>query len=102
MITRKLKSSYDISDSLAYVYDFQESSAFEFLQVMVIEDMIYLIHLRAFEEFVKSSLNLEREFLFIDLEHDPPKVVFCLFSFIYFVYMYILGGKGGIECLYCT
>ncbi|XP_019165623.1 PREDICTED: uncharacterized protein LOC109161605 [Ipomoea nil] len=52
-----------------------ESSAFEFLQVMVIEDMIYLIHLRAFEEFVKSSLNLEREFLFIDLEHDPPKMI---------------------------
>lgn len=87
--------------ALIYVYDVQESSAFEFLQVMVIEDMIYLIHLSAFEEFVKLSLNLEREYLFIDLEHEPPKVAFCLFFLIYFVYIFIfLGGRVGSECLF--
>ncbi|KAH0715212.1 hypothetical protein KY284_008117 [Solanum tuberosum] len=41
---------------------------------MVIEDMIYLVHVRAFAEFVKSSLNLETRLIFVDLEHDPPKV----------------------------
>ncbi|CAH9122406.1 unnamed protein product [Cuscuta epithymum] len=52
-----------------------ESSAFENLRVMIIEDMIYLVHLKAFHEFSKLSLNLEMEFLFIDLEHDPPKMI---------------------------
>lgn len=36
--------------------------------------MIYLVHARAFAEFVKSSLNLEPRLIFVDLEHDPPKV----------------------------
>jgi len=41
---------------------------------MVIEDMIYLIHVRGIAEYVKSSLNLEVELFFVNLEEDPPKV----------------------------
>lgn len=48
---------------------------FENLRVMVIEDMIYLIHIKWLAEFVRSSLNSETELLFADLEQDPPKVV---------------------------
>lgn len=42
--------------------------------MMVIEDMIYLIHARGIAEYVKSSLNLEVELFFVNLEEDPPKV----------------------------
>lgn len=42
---------------------------------MVIEDMIYLIHIHELAEFVRSSLNSETKLLFADLEQDPPKVV---------------------------
>lgn len=48
---------------------------FENLRVMVIEDMIYLIHIKWLAEFVRSNLNSETEVLFADLEQDPPKVV---------------------------
>jgi hypothetical protein len=41
---------------------------------MVIEDMIYLIHVRGIAEYVKSSLNLEVELFLVNLEEDPPKV----------------------------
>lgn len=53
----------------------KESSVFEFLKVMVLEDMIYLIHTRSFANFMKSSLDMETQVLFIDLEQDPPKIV---------------------------
>uniref|UniRef100_A0A5B7B4A1 Uncharacterized protein n=1 Tax=Davidia involucrata TaxID=16924 RepID=A0A5B7B4A1_DAVIN len=53
----------------------KESSIFEHLRVMVIEDMIYLIHVKGLADFVKSSLNSERELLFVDLEQDPPKMI---------------------------
>lgn len=52
-----------------------ESSGFENLRVMIIEDMLYLVHLKTFDEYVKSSINLESELLFIDLEQDPPKMI---------------------------
>ena len=42
---------------------------------MVIEDMIYLVHVQGLAEFVMSSLNSETKLLFVDLEQDPPKVV---------------------------
>ncbi|VVB06255.1 unnamed protein product [Arabis nemorensis] len=45
------------------------------LRVMVIEDMIYLINVRRLPKFVSSSLNSEPELFFVDLEHDPPKMV---------------------------
>jgi len=53
----------------------KESSKFENLRVMVIEDMIYLIHIHGLAEFVRSSLNSETELLFADLEQDPPKMI---------------------------
>ncbi|MCD9644312.1 hypothetical protein HAX54_032495, partial [Datura stramonium] len=52
-----------------------DCAVFKPLHVMVIEDMIYLVHGRAFAEFVKSSLNLEMRLIFVDLEHDPPKMI---------------------------
>lgn len=56
-----------------YTY-MQQSPIFEHLKVMVIEDMIYLIHVKGLSEYVRSSLSLEVPLLFVDLEHDPPKV----------------------------
>ncbi|KAL6970747.1 hypothetical protein U1Q18_030438 [Sarracenia purpurea var. burkii] len=53
----------------------KESSIFENLRVMVIDDMIYLIHVQGLAEFVRSSLNSEVELLFVDLEQDPPKMI---------------------------
>ncbi|KAL1226332.1 hypothetical protein V5N11_030504 [Cardamine amara subsp. amara] len=48
---------------------------FKDLRVMVIEDMIYLINVKRLSKFVSSSLNSEPELFFVDLEHDPPKMV---------------------------
>ncbi|KAJ8560374.1 hypothetical protein K7X08_004432 [Anisodus acutangulus] len=53
----------------------EDCSIFKPLHVMVIEDMIYLVHARAFAEFVKSSLNLEMRLIYVDLEQDPPKMI---------------------------
>ncbi|XP_040999972.1 uncharacterized protein LOC121246054 [Juglans microcarpa x Juglans regia] len=53
----------------------KESPIFENLRVMVIEDMIYLIHVRGLAEHVRLSLSSEAQLLFVDLEHDPPKMV---------------------------
>ncbi|KAG8481287.1 hypothetical protein CXB51_026114 [Gossypium anomalum] len=51
-----------------------ESTIFEQLRVMVIEDMIYLIHVKEMAEYVSSSLSSEVELLFVDLEQDPPRM----------------------------
>lgn len=61
--------------NLYFAFVFQESSIFEHLRVMVIEDMIYLIHVKGIAELVNSSLNLETELNFVDIEQDPPKVI---------------------------
>ncbi|GLT34877.1 hypothetical protein SLA2020_093680 [Shorea laevis] len=53
----------------------KESTIFERLRVMVIEDMIYLIHVKELAEYVRSSLNSETELLYVDLEQDPPKMM---------------------------
>lgn len=53
----------------------KESSIFEHLRVMVIEDMIYLIHVQGIAELVKSSLDSEVELKFVDIEQDPPKMI---------------------------
>ncbi|XP_052207403.1 uncharacterized protein LOC127811515 isoform X2 [Diospyros lotus] len=53
----------------------KESSIFQHLRVMVIEDMIYLIHVKGLAEFAGASLNSEKELLFVDLEQDPPKMI---------------------------
>lgn len=57
-----------------YLMISQGSSIFELLRVMVIDDMIYLIHVRTLADFVKSSLSMETATLFVDLENDPQKV----------------------------
>lgn len=53
----------------------KESPIFRSLRVMVIEDMIYLIHVEGIAEFARSSLNSKRELLFVDLQQNPPKMV---------------------------
>ncbi|XP_057460465.1 uncharacterized protein LOC130750954 isoform X2 [Actinidia eriantha] len=53
----------------------QESSIYQHLRVMVIEDMIYLVHVQGLAKFVMSSLNSETKLLFVDLEQDPPKMI---------------------------
>lgn len=50
---------------------------------MVIEDMIYLTHVKELAEYVRSSLNSETELLYVDLEQDPPKV----FTMLHFLFM---------------
>ncbi|XP_042482555.1 uncharacterized protein LOC122062954 isoform X2 [Macadamia integrifolia] len=52
-----------------------ESLFLQPLRVMVIEDMIYLIHVRGLAEYVESSLNSETKILFVNLQQDPPKMV---------------------------
>ncbi|KAL6582127.1 hypothetical protein OROMI_006141 [Orobanche minor] len=42
---------------------------------MVIDDMVYLIQVRALADFIKSSLSMETALLFLDLENDPPKMM---------------------------
>lgn len=61
---------------MSIVDSVQESFNFKHLRVMVIEDMIYLIHIEGLAEFINSSLNSESDLQFVDLEHDPPKVSF--------------------------
>lgn len=52
---------------------------------MVIEDMIYLIHVKGLAEYVSSSLSSEAELHFVDLEQDPPKVAAPYrFKFLFF------------------
>lgn len=60
--------------TVSCVLDIQESSIFENLRVMVIEDMIYLIHIKGLADLIKLTINKELELHFIDLEQDPPKV----------------------------
>ncbi|XP_039066854.1 uncharacterized protein LOC120212702 [Hibiscus syriacus] len=42
---------------------------------MVIEYMIYLIHVKEMAKYVSSSLSSEVELLFVDLDQDPPKMI---------------------------
>lgn len=53
----------------------QDLPIFEHLRVMVIEEMIYLVHISGLADYVRSSLASEAQLLFVDLEHDPPKVL---------------------------
>ena len=58
----------------SFLFGFQALPIFYHLRVMVIYDMIYLIHVKELAEHARSSLKSEQELLFVDLEHDPPKV----------------------------
>lgn len=51
---------------------------------MVIDDMIYLIHVEELAELVKSTLNSEVELHFVDIEQDPPKVLNALMYVLIF------------------
>ncbi|XP_028783322.1 uncharacterized protein LOC114739431 isoform X1 [Neltuma alba] len=51
------------------------SPIFEYLKAMVIQDMIYLIHVRGLAEHVRSTLNSEVKLLFVDLEQEPPQMI---------------------------
>ncbi|GAV90575.1 hypothetical protein CFOL_v3_33984, partial [Cephalotus follicularis] len=53
----------------------KESPFFAHLRVMVIEDMIYLIHVRELAEHARSSMKSETSLFFVDLEQDPPKMI---------------------------
>ncbi|KAL8104343.1 uncharacterized protein LOC141678554 isoform X2 [Apium graveolens] len=53
----------------------KESSIFKHLRVMVIDDMIYLIHVQGLAQLVKSTFNSEVELHFVDIEQDPPKMI---------------------------
>ncbi|KAL9671971.1 hypothetical protein QQ045_009545 [Rhodiola kirilowii] len=53
----------------------KEFSGFEHLRVMIMEEMIYLIHVREFAEFINSSLNSDLGYVFCDIGQDPPKIV---------------------------
>lgn len=71
-------------------------SIFEHIRVMVIQDMIYLIHITEIAHFVRSSFNSQQHpLLFVDLEHQPPKVFFptlspllCLFYFLHHLHVF--------------
>ncbi|CAN1335221.1 hypothetical protein LINPERPRIM_LOCUS36673 [Linum perenne] len=51
----------------------QESDVFQCLRVMVVDDMIYLIHIKGLAEYAMTSLNSKVELLFVNLERDPPE-----------------------------
>ncbi|XP_071718530.1 uncharacterized protein [Rutidosis leptorrhynchoides] len=53
----------------------EESSNFQKLRVMVIEDMIYLIHVNGLADLIKSTINKEIQLHFVDLEQDPLKMI---------------------------
>ncbi|XP_056695088.1 uncharacterized protein [Spinacia oleracea] len=53
----------------------KESTIFQQLRVMVIEDMIYLLNVREFAEYVIWSLSSDAKQYFVDLEQDPPKMI---------------------------
>lgn len=53
----------------------KESTMLLPLRVMVIEDMIYIVHIKGFAEYASTSLSLQPQLMFIDLEQDPPKML---------------------------
>ncbi|XP_058094174.1 uncharacterized protein LOC131240128 isoform X2 [Magnolia sinica] len=53
----------------------KESSILWPLRIMIIQDMVYLIHVSGLAEHVQSGLSLQQQMLFVDLEQDPPKMV---------------------------
>lgn len=55
------------------VFLLQESALLLPLRIMVIEDMIYMVHVEGIAEL--SNLSLEQQLHFVDLEVDPPQVV---------------------------
>lgn len=52
----------------------QESSILQSLRVMVIEDMIYLIHVKELAEHAVFDPTFQTQPFFVDLDQDPPMV----------------------------
>lgn len=50
-----------------------ESQIFQHLRLMVIQEMIYFIHVTEITDFVNSSFD--SKLLFVDLEQESPQVV---------------------------
>lgn len=68
----------ELQDRLCALLDHiqkEEGSIFEHLRVMVIDDMIYLIHVKELAKYARLSLNPQTELHFVDLEEDPPKMM---------------------------
>ncbi|XP_052726926.1 uncharacterized protein LOC108333973 isoform X3 [Vigna angularis] len=53
----------------------KESLIFEHIRLMVIQDMIYLIHLTELSHFLDSTFNSHQPLLFVDLQSENPKMV---------------------------
>ncbi|KAL2332218.1 hypothetical protein Fmac_019799 [Flemingia macrophylla] len=54
----------------------KESLVFEHLHVMVIQDMIYLVHVTELAQHVRSSFgSTQQPLLFVDLQHESPKMI---------------------------
>lgn len=67
----------ELQERLCALLDFihKESIIFQQLRVMIIEDMIYLLNVREFAEYVTWSLSSDSKQCFVDLEQDPPKMI---------------------------
>ncbi|KAJ8445273.1 hypothetical protein Cgig2_024479 [Carnegiea gigantea] len=52
-----------------------ESTIFQQLRVMVIQDMIYLVNVEEFAAYISWSLSPDGKQFFVDLEQDPPKMI---------------------------
>ncbi|CAJ1955552.1 unnamed protein product [Sphenostylis stenocarpa] len=53
----------------------KKSLIFEHIRVMVIQDMIYLIHLTEVSHFLNSTFDSHRRLFFVDLESENPKMI---------------------------
>lgn len=53
----------------------KESAVFQQLRIMVVEDMIYLVNIDEFAEYISWSLNSGAKQVFVDLEQDPLKLI---------------------------
>ncbi|CAO2838174.1 unnamed protein product [Amaranthus hypochondriacus] len=53
----------------------KESTIFQKLRVMVIEDMIYLLNAKEFSEYIIWSISSDADHYFVDLEKDPLEMV---------------------------
>ncbi|WJX74568.1 hypothetical protein P8452_58205 [Trifolium repens] len=62
---------HQLSSLLQHVQ--KESQIFEHLKLMVIQEMIYLIHVTEINDFVNSTLSSQLHF--VDLEDESPKLI---------------------------
>ncbi|KAK2371166.1 hypothetical protein QL285_084144 [Trifolium repens] len=62
---------HQLSSLLQHVQ--KESQIFEHLKLMVIQEMIYLIHVTEITDFVNSTLSSQLHF--VDLEDESPKLI---------------------------